>query len=129
VIKSISLFFLKNNNIFFFISLKSNSQHKHAKWLPSDLTPWTLTSRSTGDISANLNNIFGLFTTHSFTNSSGAVSSYPSSSQKSKKPSFSLKKFKNPFSGLRDSSRGKRYPQQPGKPIFLLFSTNFLMLT
>jgi len=47
---------------------------------------------------------------------SGAVSSFPSSSQKSKKPSFSLKKFKNPFSGLRESIRGKRYPQQPAPP-------------
>ena len=80
--------------------------------------PTYITLRSTGDKSANVKNIFGLFTTHSFTNSSGAVSSYPSSSQKSKKPSFSLKKFKNPFSGLRESTRGKRYPQQPGKTFF-----------
>ena len=28
---------------FFFTSLKSSSRHKHAKWLPSDLTTWTLT--------------------------------------------------------------------------------------
>ena len=79
------------------------------------------------DISANVHNIFELFTTHSFTNSLGAVSSFPSSSQKSKKPSFSLKKFKNPFSGLRESIRGKRYPQQPGKPIFFLFFYQFLI--
>ena len=46
--------------------------------------------------------------------------SYPSSSQKSKKPSFSLKKFKNPFSSLRESIRPKRYPQQPGKTFFLI---------
>ena len=72
------------------------------------------------DISANVNNISGLFTTHSFTISSGAVSSFPLSSQKSKKPSFSLKKFKNPFSGLRESIRGKRYPQQPGKTFFFI---------
>ena len=71
------------------------------------------------DISANVNNISGLFSTHSFTISSGAVSSFPSSSQKSKKPSFSLKKFKNPFSGLRESIRGKRYPQQPGKAFLI----------
>ena len=29
--------------IFFFTSQKSNSRHKHAKWPPSDFTPWTLT--------------------------------------------------------------------------------------
>ena len=28
---------------FFFTSKKSNSRNKHAKWPPSDLTPWTLT--------------------------------------------------------------------------------------
>ena len=38
--KSISIFFLKNNNIFFYFI---KFRHKHAKWLPSDLTPWTLT--------------------------------------------------------------------------------------
>ena len=32
---------MKNNNIFYFIKIKP--QHKHAKWPPSDLTPWTLT--------------------------------------------------------------------------------------
>ena len=56
-----------------------------------------------------------------------SVSSYPSSSYQKSKPSFSLKKFKNPFSGLRESIRGKRYPQQPGKPIFLLFFYQLLI--
>ena len=35
---------MENNNILF-TSLKSNSRHKHAKWPPSDLTPWTNSSR------------------------------------------------------------------------------------
>ena len=34
--------FLKNK-IFFFYFIKFNPRHKHAKWPPSDLTPWTLT--------------------------------------------------------------------------------------
>ena len=34
---------MKNNNNFFFTSQNLNPRHKHAKWPPSDLTPWTLT--------------------------------------------------------------------------------------
>ena len=43
MIKSISLFLLKNNNKKKIYFIKINPQHKHAKWPPSDLTPWTLT--------------------------------------------------------------------------------------
>ena len=46
MIKSVKVFpfsFEKYKNIFIFTSEKSNLQHKHAKWPPSDLTPWTLT--------------------------------------------------------------------------------------
>ena len=39
----ISIFFLKHNNKFVFHFIKFKPRHKHAKWLPSDLTPWTLT--------------------------------------------------------------------------------------
>ena len=50
-------------------------------------------------------------------NEANSVSPYPSSSYQKSKPSFSLKKFKNPFSGLRDAAlRSKRYPK-PGKDL------------
>ena len=33
---------MKNDNNFFYF-IKYKPRHKHAKWLPSDLNPWTLT--------------------------------------------------------------------------------------
>ena len=54
-------------------------------------------------------------------NEANSVSPYPSSSYQKSKPSFSLKKFKNPFSGLRDAAlRSKRYPK-PGKDLCVNF--------
>ena len=44
MIKSVKVFPFSFWKItFFFTSENSNPQHKHAKWLPSDLNPWTLT--------------------------------------------------------------------------------------
>jgi hypothetical protein len=46
MIESVKVFpfsFWKIITIFFFTSWISNPRHKHAKWPPSDLTPWTLT--------------------------------------------------------------------------------------
>merc|ERR1712051_779346 len=48
--KSISIFSLKNDNNFFYFLLhkiQTPGRHKHAKWPPSDLTPWALTLGST----------------------------------------------------------------------------------
>ena len=41
--KSFSIFFLKKDNKIFFFYFKKFPRHKHAKWPPIDLTPWTLT--------------------------------------------------------------------------------------
>ena len=46
MIKSVKVFpfsFLKITTTFFFYFRKFKPQHKHAKWPPSDFTPWTLT--------------------------------------------------------------------------------------